>query len=197
MSKINSPSLISWKEGCFLDGLKQIEKDAKVEKRLRGGPFFFEHQRQMLREEAKRLEGEREMRIDMEREEKAAKREKRRMEDRAAGKDKVNDRNHSATLCALELCSGEAKMTEAFSKAGFRHTVTLDNDQKKESVSNLSLQQLEHMMERRNGDKRWLEHPTNERFHTIWAGPCCTTYSIAQSTKIYRTEGELLLIVVD
>ena len=190
MSKINSPNLISWREGCFLDGLKQIEKDAKVEKRLRGGPFFFEHQRQMLREEAKRLEGERELRIDMGREEKAAKREKRRMEDREAGKDKVNDRNCSAGLCSLELCSGEAKMTEGFREAGFWHTITLDNDRKKESVSNLSLQQLEYMMERRNGDKRWLEHPTNERFHTIWAGPCCTTYSIAQSTKIYRTEGE-------
>ena len=225
MRKTNSPNLISWRESCFLDGLKQVEKDAKIDKNLRGGPFFFEHQRELLRMEAKRLSAERELRVDMEREEKAAKREKRRITDREAGKDIVNDR--SAGLCSLELCSvscslmlclilhsrlnfalififsvilflslslsisqGEAKMTKGFRKAGFRDTVTLDNDKKRESVSNLSLQQLEYMMGMRNGDERWLDHPTNRRFHTIWAGPCCTTYSIAQSTKIYRTEGE-------
>ena len=127
------------------------------------------------------------------REDKAMKRDERGIADREAGKDVVKDR--SAGLCSLELCSGTAKMTKGFRKAGFRDTVTLDNDKKRESVSNLSLQQLEDMMAMRDGDERWLDHPTNRRFHTIWAGPCCTTYSIAQSTKIYRTEGEFPYIL--
>ena len=189
-SKISSPNLISWREGCFLDGLKQIKKDAEVEKHQRGGPFFFEHQRQMLRNEAKRLQGERELRIDMERENKAAKRDQRRVEERAASNDQFNSRFVNTDLCSLELCSGQAKMTEGLRKAGFRHVVTLDNDPKKKSVSNLSLKQLEDIIEGINGDQRWQHHPTHKCFHTIWAGPCCTTYSIAQSTKIYRTKGE-------
>ena len=83
-------------------------------------------------------------------------------------------------------------MTEGLRKAGVGHRNTLDFDPKKASDSNLSLEQLHDMMQ--DGDHRCRHHLTQKCWNILFAAPDCSTYSIAQSTKIYRTESEICIL---
>ena len=192
VSKINSPSsLLTYKEDVLWNGIKQLQKDAMVEKQERGGPFFFEHQMNLLREAATRSNKERAEKMKQKQIENTRKREERR--EKEAGDDtKFLSRFVAAELCSLEICSGEGRMTEGLRKAGVDHRNTLDFDPKKASDSNLSLEQLHDMMQ--DGDHRCRHHLTQKCWNILFAAPDCSTYSMAQSTKIYRTESEIYIL---
>ena len=186
VSKINSGEMFSGDDEAFWLGLEQIEKDSELDKERRGGPFFFEHERQEYFDQAEKLKKERVEEWEKKRFERAGKRAERRREDQRHGFTFSNAAG--VELASLELYSGEARMTAALKKNGFGNNFTLDNNPKKKSDSSLSIEQLESMIEE-NERHRYYHHPIRMCYDVIWAAPCCTTYSIAASKTIYRTYG--------
>ena len=190
MSKMDAPSLLTYRDDMLWNGIQQMKKDAVVEKQERGGPFFFKDQMDSLREAAKRSNDEREEKMKQKQIENARKREERRLRDKEAGDDtKFLTRFVGNGICSLELCSGKGIMTEGLRKAGVAHRITHDFDHKKPTDSDLSLEQLHDMIQ--VGDHRCRHHKTQKCWNVIFAAPDCSTYSIAQSTKLYRTEGKI------
>ena len=186
VSKINSGEMFSGDDEAFWLGLEQIEKDSELDKERRGGPFFFEHERQEYFDQAEKLKKERVEWWEKKRVDRARKRAERRREDQRHGFTFTNAAG--VEFASLELYSGEARMTAALEKNGFGNNFTLDNNPKKKSDSSLSIKQLESMIEE-NERHRYYHHPIRKCYDVIWAAPCCTTYSMAASKTIYRTYG--------